>query len=353
MNKEEHILLQNFIDNNCSPDEEEKVYELLQTPKGLEAYNNLINNNKPIEDETNLSIQEEKAKEIVYNRLRKSIERAELSKKAYETQRISIWLKRAAVLVFFLAASAIFYSVIRDNGVEPMPPQQKVYSINTKSNPAGKKSIVHLPDGSTVWLNSNSKVSYQTSFSEDKREIWLEGEAFFDVSRDEDRPFLVHTGSVTTQVLGTSFNINSFDTEDDIAVTVLTGKVQVTASDSTGGFQTQQATLIPGEQASFSKTDKSISVGNVDASQAILWKEKTLLFDKEPFSKVITKLERWYGVDIENLTESTNSCIVQGKYSNENLENVLTSLQYALGFEYKMDSQNKKIILQGGNCQNN
>ncbi|WP_215224249.1 FecR family protein [Echinicola shivajiensis] len=352
MNKEER-LLQNFLNNKCGPEELEKVYELLQTKKGLEAYQALVNNSNPKQEERYLSAQEEETKELVFGRLKESIERDKLSKKVYKTQRISVWFKRAAVLVLFLSASIMLFSIIGDYGTEEVQTYERVLSMNRKSNPAGKKSIVHLPDGSTVWLNSDSKLSYQAPFSEDQREIWLEGEAFFEVARDEKRPFLVHTGKVTTQVLGTSFNINSFDNEDDIAVTVLTGKVQVTASDSAGLFRTQLTTLVPGEQASFSKSDKSISVGKVDASQAILWKEKTLLFDKEPFSKVITKLERWYGVDIENLSESTNSCIVQGKYSNENLENVLTSLQYALGFEYKMDSQNKKIILQGGNCQNN
>jgi hypothetical protein len=93
----------------------------------------------------------------------------------------------------------------------------------TSSTPRGQKSLITLPDGSRVFLNSESSISYPEFFSKDKREISLTGEAFFDVTRDENRPCIIHSGNVVTKVLGTSFNIQAFDGKD-ILVTVATGK---------------------------------------------------------------------------------------------------------------------------------
>ncbi|MBD8488399.1 FecR domain-containing protein [Echinicola sp. CAU 1574] len=351
MKHQEYYLLQKFLLNKCNQDEVNQVFEILQTQKGMEAYKTLVARMDPEQDQFQLSEYEKESKELVFGRLKRQIIQSE-NKLVPKTRNIGFWVSRAAVLLLFLTLSFAFYKLLPDNRSTSDFKSNSVVALNTKSNPSGKKSKIHLPDGSIVWLNSSSQLSYPEFFANEKREIWLEGEAFFEVTRDEERPFMVHTGRVTTKVLGTSFNINSFENEDNIAVSVVTGKVQVIASDSSQNSRDQRAILIPGEMASFHKEEETIKVGKVDASQIAMWKDKTLLFDKDPFSKVLFELERWYGVEIENQSPQTNRCIIQGKYHNESLDNVLISLQYALGFEYEIDSRSKKIVIKGGNCQN-
>lgn len=348
MKSQDYILLQKFVLNKCNPSEAKAAGELLQTQEGMEHYMTLLNRSNPSTSSFPVNDTEQESKDLIYSRLKDSMGKKP-EKPVYQMNQ---WRNRAAVLIGLFAVSFLLYRLSPSKQENPGSVDTDIALIQTKSNPAGKKSKIHLADGSTVWLNSDSKLSYPEAFSGDKREIWLEGEAFFEVFRDEDKPFLVHTGKVTTRVLGTSFNINSFDMEEDIAVTVLSGKVQVAVYDSVADSHSHKAILLPGEQVSYDKKEETMNVGKVDESQIAIWKEKTLLFNKEPFAKVILMLERWYGVEIENLNPATNSCFVHGKYTNESLENVLTSLQYALGFEYEIDSKTKKITIKGGNCQN-
>ncbi len=207
-----------------------------------------------------------------------------------------------------------------------------------KTNPAGQKSKMILPDGSSVTLNSASEMTYSTDFAKKNREVHLKGEAFFEVVRDSLLAFEVFTDSLVTQALGTSFNIKNYP-EMPQRVQLTAGSVSVSQENN---FQ-NPILLHPGEEAVLAPS-KNLQTQAFDISKATLWKEGILHFDKASFEEVITTLERWYGVDIviENLPR--RSFNVTAEFQKDYLENVLHSLGFTFEFNYEID--NKKVTIK-------
>lgn len=205
-----------------------------------------------------------------------------------------------------------------------------------KSNPAGQKSKVYLPDGTIVTLNSESRLTFNENF-EDGRNVSLEGEAFFDVTEDTSRPFTVHSGSLATTALGTSFNIKSYNNEQT-EVVLVTGKVKVQKMNSD-----EMVVLIPGEKASLTPDDSSIKKAEANVESITYWKDGILYFDKTDIEEVVETLERWYGVEIAvsgDLPDLNCSGTFQ---KNEYLTNVLDILSYSVGFEYSLAGKQVQI----------
>lgn len=159
------------------------------------------------------------------------------------------------------------------------------------STPAGARYQVNLPDGSKVWLNSASSLRYPIPFSKTEREVKLTGEGYFEVASLSNRPFIVKTASQTVEVLGTHFNINSYDNEPSVRTTLLEGAVQVTQ------FSTKKKEVLqPGQQAVL--TSNLFKVIPVNVENAIDWKNNKFNFDKEELQSIMRKLARWYNVEI-------------------------------------------------------
>jgi len=169
--------------------------------------------------------------------------------------------------------------------------------------PSGQKSRLYLPDGTEVWLNSGSQLTYFTDFNTGNRDVLLDGEAFFDVSKNPALPFHIVTHGVRIEVLGTSFNVSSYSNEKDITVSLLEGSVSV--MNATDG--TQLAALSPGQKLSVNKYTHDHKLTACNADMDGIWRHGKLRIDNDPLSEVIAKMERWYGVDIE----------FEGKPSNE------------------------------------
>src|SRR5690606_4748296 len=182
------------------------------------------------------------------------------------------WWKKTAVVA--QVAAALLIVALGWYGYTTMLPQDQEVIQRTVKNDGEPKQLL-LPDGSTVWLNSESQIQYADNFTGKTREIFLSGEASFDVKRDESKPFIVHTGSLATQVLGTSFNIRAYIEQTDIEVTVSSGKVSV--SDSTGVI----GELIRDQQLSYQKSTGRFARQLVESHNTSLWKESELIFEAE------------------------------------------------------------------------
>ncbi|HMR19683.1 MAG TPA: FecR domain-containing protein [Sphingobacterium sp.] len=163
--------------------------------------------------------------------------------------------------------------------------------ILTLSTPRGGQYQVSLPDGTKVWLNADSKLYYPTVFSGHSRAVELTGEAYFEVARDEDRPFIVRTHNEKIEVLGTHFNINAYDDDTSSSVTLIEGKVKVVLADQ------QSKILLPGEQ-SFVKGGV-IEVQKIDVAESVAWKNGEFMFNSESLSSVMRKLARWYDIEVD------------------------------------------------------
>lgn len=161
---------------------------------------------------------------------------------------------------------------------------------NTLTNPRGSKVIdITLADGSHVWLNAGSSVTYPVAFVGNERKVTITGEAYFEVSRHPTKKFFVQANGSTTEVLGTHFNVNSYSNEADVKVTLLEGAVKVTKQNVSG-------VLKPGQQAQI--TDKINVVSDVDIETVIAWKNGLTKFKSADIKSIMRQVERWYNVDV-------------------------------------------------------
>ncbi|MCK5703104.1 MAG: FecR domain-containing protein, partial [Cyclobacteriaceae bacterium] len=183
---------------------------------------------------------------------------------------INTFLKYAAVLLIFISSiSAVFFQLIKDSA------KQSTIQLISKSNSAGRKSTIHLKDGTIVNLNSESEISYQEPFSDTARIIWLTGEAFFDVAHDKTKPFYVISQNLKIEALGTSFTVSGYPDNDVVQVSLSTGKVKVNKYDSINAEDIlNEVELMPGQKVSFQKNINIFSpVSTYDPLEVEGWKD--------------------------------------------------------------------------------
>ncbi|MEX0882740.1 MAG: FecR domain-containing protein, partial [Cyclobacteriaceae bacterium] len=202
---------------------------------------------------------------------------------------------KAAIISFLLLVSVLGFlhmetSSEKESDISAMIQEKDQW--NTKSNPKGQKSKIHLPDGSTVILNADSEIRYRTDFEKSDRDIFLKGESFFEVAKDSLLPFRVYSGELVTTAMGTSFNINSYDKER-VKVQLATGKVKV----SNENQESEPVFLHPGEEV-IREGQGDLKKRNFDRQNAFLWKDGTLRFADTSYPEFKITLERWYGVEI-------------------------------------------------------
>jgi len=248
--------------------------------------------------------------------------------------------KRVNVLLFicfvlFFAFLAI--DIVTPKKVEEVAIVESTLKWVTKFNPKGQKSKIHLPDGSTVIINAESEIKFRSDFGETNRDIYLVGESFFEVAPDSLLPFIVYSEDLITTALGTSFNINSYN-PDRIQVQLATGKVEV-KSVSTAIVP---IFLHPGEELTVIE-NKKLKKGKFNPKKAFLWKSGILLFDNFSLNEFKVTLERWYGVEMELINPPASPLKISGEFKDTYLSNVLESVGYAYGFDYKIDQ--KKVTL--------
>jgi len=163
---------------------------------------------------------------------------------------------------------------------------------NTLTNPKGSKVIsLALSDGSKVWLNAESSLTYPTAFSGKERKVQVTGEAYFEVRHDPAKPFIVSNGAVQVQVLGTHFNVNAYSDEEDIKVTLLEGSVKVSNGRTSG-------LLKPGQQAVITDYSQLTTHNDVDLDAMMAWKNGYFNFDREPVTGIMKELSRWYDAEV-------------------------------------------------------
>lgn len=167
----------------------------------------------------------------------------------------------------------------------------KKVRYNTIKIPRGGEYQLSLADGTKVWLNAETILKYPVAFSDKTREIFMEGEAFFEVAKNSDWPFIVHTSNVKVNVLGTSFNIRAYSDEEVSTTTLVSGKVSLTQPNSD-----EEYNLIPNEQATVSKQETIIEKVNIN--QIIAWKNGRILFEENTLEQIFNDLSRWYNIEI-------------------------------------------------------
>lgn len=240
-------------------------------------------------------------------------------------------LKIAALLLLAFTLGTLYFT---------LPETEKTPEINwlTFSTKPGVKSSVTLSDGSVVRLNAGSSIRYVQNFVGETREVYLDGEAFFEVAHDTIKPFIVHTKDISTKALGTSFNIHA-GAGEKIAISLVTGKVEV-KSQQVPEFLDY---LIPGEQINTFAMGKSWEKGGFEQDVVLAWQNQTIIFDDTPLPEAVKMLELWFGVKISLLNYNEQNLTLSGKYKGETLKNILEGLSYTARFEYEIDGKEIKI----------
>lgn len=224
-----------------------------------------------------------------------------------------------AVLVLVLLGalgSAYFYS-------RPAP----AVAYRVQRTPAGQPQRLRLPDGSIVTLAPQSRLRYPAQFTEAAREVYLEGEAFFEVTKNPHRPFRVHSGAWVTQVLGTKFNVSAVPGARQLAVSLVEGKVEVTDKQD-------HYLLAPGQQLRADVATGRIYRQAFDRKQVLAWRRNQLVFKNEKLADVAPQLERRYGVKLVFADTTTAEMRLWATFDNEPLPRVLDALRLAGGLTY-------------------
>ena len=210
---------------------------------------------------------------------------------------------------------------------------------NELAIPYGKRFELTLSDGTLVHLNAGTTIRYPMTFLKNKdREVFVDGEAFFEVTKDEEHPFIVNSKEMNIRVLGTKFNINSYS-EDPIAHTVLVeGLVSVYDKDTV--YDENAILMSPDQIALWSKNDIKIKLRNIDIEEYIAWIDGRLVFNIRPFSEITNVLERQFDVSITNNCQGLDGQRFFAKFETETIEDILISFQNSFPFSYKINGKN-------------
>lgn len=293
--------------------------------------------------QTHIDFQAEDSEFVFKNILSKIDDQHE--KEFIERQKPATIGKRKFIITFSKIAASLLIIISVWFGYkyinrESEPPVFQVNMVE-KQNLAGQKSRVYLPDGSVVWLNSESKLTFPEKFTDEKREVHLSGEAFFDVLRNPEQPFIVRSGNISTTVLGTAFNIRTFEDEGNISVALENGRLKVEIE---GNADPSEIYLEPGEAAKYSKNEGVISKEIFDQEQILSWKDGVIVFKDAGTGEVFHTLARWYGVEfkIQN-NAGKEEWTYTGTFDDETLENVLRSISYTKEFKYSINQKTVTI----------
>ena len=243
------------------------------------------------------------------------------------------WLRYAAVLLLFSSIAGLIYFLISPT---ENPVKIEVVKSIVKENPRGQKLTTFLPDGSKVILNSESRVEYQPGFDGAERLIMLDGEAFFEVKKDETKPFRVLSNGVSVVALGTSFNVNS-KYSNLTEVSLVSGTVQVS------GENNHSVVLTPGKSAVVKEVG-DIIVNNFDIDEKVGWKDGFLVFKENSLVEIFQKLTDWYGVEIILEVPMGQSQHFSGKYRNTPLDEVLEGIAFVHHFDFEITGDTVKIF---------
>jgi len=261
------------------------------------------------------------------------------------------WIPMIAAACIFGLVSVLFFDSIFKGQAIPV-----VENLSELSTHNGSKSKLVLPDGSTVWLNAGSNLKYNKNFGIDSRDLTLDGEAFFDVVKMKDIPFVIHTSVIQIKVLGTAFNVKSYADEATTETSVVHGKVEVRVNkrpEEPFVLMPNSKLIVPNEIAVKKTEPKSESkkiplavVENLtyfERDSTIVetsWKENRLLFQSESFEDIAKKMERWYNVKIKFKNDDLKKERMTGSFENETIMQALQALQISTRFHYKIEENN-------------
>ena len=241
-------------------------------------------------------------------------------------------IKIAAVVAITLGGSYFYYQ----SSLE-----KELMAMQTITVPAGQRINITLVDGTNVWLNARTSLSYPVKFGKNNRQVVLDGEGYFDVTKDKSKPFIVQTDNYNVEVLGTKFDVNAYSETGEFETTLMSGSVKVaSASDST-----QKITLKPNNKVYLQ--DGKLHVTAVDDYNPYRWKEGLICFKNETFTSIMKDFEKYYGLTIQVKNKNVFKYVYTGKFrQTDGIDYALRVLQKDIKFTYQRDDENQIIYIE-------
>jgi ferric-dicitrate binding protein FerR (iron transport regulator) len=349
-------LIARVLNGEASSKEQQELIDILRQDESLQQQYDLLSR---IWKEKNGHIENEDS-DAAKKTISRIINKAEQESRYFDMPvqrnrqiRRKVWMAAASVLI--LVSAGWLWSNSRSSANEP-----KQEAIEARK---GSRSRSLLPDGTIVWLNAGSKISYDDDFTGATREVKLEGEAFFDVVKQPNRPFIVHTSGIDIKVLGTAFNVKSYPEDKTVETTLYRGSVKVFRHEETEKVAIQlkpNEKLILSKQAanaasalpeqvqttasSIKEIPASFTIAHIDSTKKeserfeTAWLYSRLEFRGDSFEELARKLERWYNVTIVFTDEKVKQLSFDGSFEKENIEQAFIALKEANSFTYKINN---------------
>lgn len=241
----------------------------------------------------------------------------------------------AAILVLPLIVASMYLYI--QNTIQ-LPVETQWYTLKTG---AGMRSHFELPDGTEVFLNSNTTLRYPGIFSDASRQVELLGEAYFDVEENKEVPFIVNTGDINVEVTGTEFKVSNYSCEKITEVVLVEGAVRL--FQGTFGEQSKIfKELVPGEKATFLKEQNKLFYEQVDVAKYLAWKNGKLMFRDDSMEEVVRRLNRWYNVNIHLAGNHIGDYVYTATFEDESLIQVLDLLKISAPIDYQIKERKRK-----------
>lgn len=256
-----------------------------------------------------------------------------------------LWLPRVAVaatlLVLVIAFGLYKYNTPVSGAVMYSRITNANYHMVAQTNYGTRKSVV-LPDGTTVTLNGSSSLKIANDYNGNDRHVLLTGEAFFEVTKDKTRPFVVLTAKTATTALGTSFKVNSYATLKTASVMLATGKVKVEATQPRSNITDQ--ILIPGQQVVLANGGSSFTKSEFNKAELQNWINNKLVFNNATFNEIAAKITNTYGIQVTADAKEVEQIRFTGQFNNKSLSEVLDAIGFVNNFKYKLKGDTIKIV---------
>ncbi len=242
---------------------------------------------------------------------------------------LKLWWQVAAAVIIVAVGMQVINYIFSDNLNTPF---SEIKTLDHQKD-------IRLPDGSIITLNANSSISYSTEFKGATRKVKLEGEAFFDVAHDKNKPFIVEAQTTAIEVLGTKFSVSTID--DSVSVFLESGQVMFSHGKD-------ELLLVPGNSASFSPKQKSLAISDDSLINPLYWKNSTLNYSSTPLSSVIKELNLIFNKNIVIESKDLSNCPFSATFEDEKLDTILDILSSSFEIQIKQDSSG--IYLYGIGC---
>ena len=362
MNKKDRFsfLLQQYVSGIISTDEHDELFGLLSTHEYDTLLEDYIQNDlKENYSGKNADLPPHIAQEIIrniFNAEKNTAKILPIKKPVLHT-----WRMVAAAAVIIIAFSVYLFTY-SDNKISKQSFAEFIPG-NTiiQKNISQSKQVVVLSDGSTITLNSHSTLHYPKIFSADKREIYLEGEAFFQVAKNPQKPFLVYYNNIVTKVLGTSFSINTNLKTGNVEVAVKTGRVQVYENDKLvkADAGSKAVIITPNQKAIYKIENRTfettlvekplpVSENEHNDNNPLNGKQQSFIYDQEKLLNVFNEIEARFKIDIVIENANLNNCVFTGDLSGDDLFKMLTVISLTTNSSYEINGT--KILIKGKGC---